>query len=73
MEPQLAAREWLTGEFSVADILMSDVLRLVDRFDGLAKHPACKAYVERAKARPAFQKVHADQLAFYAAADQSRS
>lgn len=73
MEPQLAARDWLTGEFSVADILMSDVLRLVDRFDGLAKHPACKAYVERAKARPAFQKAHADQLAFFAAADKARS
>jgi len=26
--------------FSVADILMADVLRLVDRFDGLEKHPA---------------------------------
>jgi hypothetical protein len=36
MEPVLAEREWLAGTFSVADILMADVLRLVDRFDGLA-------------------------------------
>jgi glutathione S-transferase len=69
MEPILAAREWLAGEFSVADILMADVLRLVDRFDGLAKFPACHAYVARATARPAFVKAHADQMAHFAAAD----
>lgn len=69
METVLAAREWLAGTFSVADILMSDVLRLVDRFDGLADFPACKAYVTRATARPAFKKAHADQMAHFAAAD----
>jgi glutathione S-transferase len=47
MEPVLAGREWLAGTFSVADILMADVLRLVDRFDGLAGHPACRDYVAR--------------------------
>jgi glutathione S-transferase len=70
LEPVLASREWLVGEFSVADILMSDVLRLVDRFDGLREHPACKAYVTRAIARPAFVKAHADQLAHFAAGDR---
>jgi glutathione S-transferase len=69
METVLNGREWLVGNFSVADILMSDVLRLVDRFDGLANYPACKAYVARATARPAFAKAHADQLAHFAAAD----
>lgn len=69
MEPVLLGREWLVGEFSVADILMADVLRLVDRFDGLAGYPACRAYVTRATARPAFIKAHADQLAHFAAAD----
>lgn len=69
MEAVLAAREWLAGTFSVADILMADVLRLVDRFDGLAQYPACRAYVARATARPAFVKAHADQLAHFAAAD----
>jgi len=72
MEPVLAKREWLVGSFSVADILMSDVLRFVDRFDGLAKFPACRAYVARATARPAFKKAHADQMAFFAAADAKR-
>lgn len=69
LEQVLAKREWLAGTFSVADILMADVLRLVDRFDGLAAHPACRAYVTRATARPAFVKAHADQLAHFAAAD----
>src|SRR6185312_653132 len=54
MEPVLAGREWLAGTFSVADILMADVLRLVDRFDGLAGYPACQDYVARATARPSF-------------------
>jgi glutathione S-transferase len=69
MEKVLAERIWLTGSFSVADILMSDVLRLVDRFDGLADFPACRAYVARATARPSFVKAHADQMAHFAAAD----
>ena len=69
MEPVLAGREWLAGSFSVADILMADVLRLVDRFDGLADYPACRDYVARATARPAFVKAHADQMAHFAAAD----
>jgi glutathione S-transferase len=69
MEPVLAGREWLAGTFSVADILMADVLRLVDRFDGLAKYPACRDYVARATARPSFVKAYADQMAHFAAAD----
>lgn len=69
LEPVLAGREWLAGSFSVADIVMADVLRLVDRFDGLAAHPACRDYVARATARPSFVKAHADQMAHFAAAD----
>lgn len=73
LEPVLANRDWLAGSFSAADILMSDVLRLVDRFDGLADHPACHAYVERAKARPGFAKAYADQMTHFAAGDRKRS
>ena len=69
LEPVLAARDWLAGPFSIADILMADVLRLVDRFDGLADFPACRAYVQRATARPAFVKAHADQMAHFAKGD----
>ncbi|MDR3500889.1 MAG: glutathione S-transferase family protein [Parvibaculum sp.] len=69
MEAVLAGREWLAGSFSVADILMADVLRLVARLDGLAAFPACRDYVARATARPSFVKAHADQLAHFAASD----
>jgi glutathione S-transferase len=69
METVLAGREWLAGSFSIADILMADVLRLVDRFNGLAEYTACRAYVSRAVSRPAFIKAHADQMAHFAAAD----
>lgn len=72
LEPVLAKREWLAGTFSIADILMSDALRLVNRFDRLSKHPACRDYVARATARPAFLKAHADPLAHFAAASASK-
>ncbi len=71
LEPVLAGREWLAGTFSIADIVMADVLRVVDRFDGLAGHPACRDYVARATSRPCFVKAHADQMAHFAAADQA--
>ena len=69
LEPVLAGREWLAGPFSVADILMADVLRLVDRFDGLAGCLACRNYIARATSRPSFVKAHADQMAHFAAAN----
>lgn len=69
LEPVLAERQWLAGTFSIADMLLADVLRLVDRFDGLEGRPACRDYVARATARPAFVKAHADQIAHFAAAD----
>jgi glutathione S-transferase len=69
METVLANRDWLAGSFSVADILMVDVLRLIDRFKGLDEAPNCKAYMERGVARPAFKKAYADQMAHFAKAD----
>lgn len=44
---------------------MADVLRLADRFNGLAEHPACRDYVARATARPSFVTAHADQMAHF--------
>ena len=73
METVLAQRHWLAGNFSIADITMADVLRLVDRFDGLAEYPACRAYVTRATERPAFTKALADQMAHFATADGARA
>lgn len=69
LETVLAKRDWLAGSFSIADILMVDVLRLIDRFKGLDEAPLCKAYVDRGMARPAFQKAYTDQMAHFAKAD----
>ncbi|MEQ8300212.1 MAG: glutathione S-transferase family protein [Hyphomonas sp.] len=70
MEAVLANREWLVaGRFTVADLLMADVLRQLNKFDGLASYPACHAYVARLTARPAFVKAHTDQMAHFAKAD----
>lgn len=73
MEQVLSNRDWLAGDFSVADIVMSDALRLVDRFNGLKKHPASREYIARATSRPAFLKAHKDQMNFYAVADEKRN
>lgn len=73
IEAVLAKREWLVETFSIADILMADVLRLVNRFDGLATYPACRAYVARATARPSFVKAYADQMAHFAAGDNLKN
>ncbi len=69
VETIVAGRAWLAGAFSIADIAMADVLRLVDRFEGLKDYPVCSDYVARAVARPAFAKAHADQMAHFARAD----
>lgn len=67
MERELGEREWLAGRFSIADIAMSDVLRVVAHFGGLlTAYPACRAYVARATARPAFVKALQDQRAHFA-------
>ena len=59
----------MADRFTVADLLMADVLRQVNKFDGLAAYPACHAFVARATSRPAFKKAYADQMAHFAAAD----
>ena len=68
----LAKREWLAaGRFTVADLLMADVLR-IPKVREAGDFPALRSYVDRVCARPAFQKAHEDQLAHFAKADQSR-
>ncbi|WP_434341093.1 glutathione S-transferase family protein [Motilimonas cestriensis] len=70
MEKTLAQKEWLAKSFSIADIAMADVLRLVHRFDGLEDYPRCREYVTRATSRPKFEKAYKDQLAHFEAADK---
>ncbi|MET0294791.1 MAG: glutathione S-transferase [Phenylobacterium sp.] len=73
MEQILGQREWLAaGRFTVADLLMADVLRipLVRAFGARA---ATEAYVARVTDRPAFKKARADQLRLFEAGDEARA
>jgi glutathione S-transferase len=70
MEVVLAGRAWLVADrFTVADLLMADVLRQVNKFDGLTAYPACRTYVARMTSRPAYLKAYDDQMAHFAAGD----
>jgi glutathione S-transferase len=73
LEQILSNREWLAaGRFSVADLLMADVLR-VPKVRAFGDRPATEAYVNRATQRPAFRKARADQIALFEAADGERA
>lgn len=73
IERVLSACQWLAANrFTVADLLMADVLR-VPLVRARGKRPATEAYVDRVTARTAFRKAHADQLAHFAAADIART
>ena len=72
LESGLAEREWLAaGRFTVADLLMADVLR-VRSIRSFGDRPATAAYIDRITARPAFLKAHAEQIAQFEAADAAR-
>jgi glutathione S-transferase len=73
LENVLGERDWLAaGRFTVADLLMADVLR-VSAVRAFGDRPATEAYVQRVTARPAFKKAHADQIAHFEAADAKRT
>ena len=73
MESKLSEQEWLAaGRFTVADLLMADVLR-VSKVRAFGDRPATEAYVTRVTDRPAFKKAHAEQMAHFEAADGKRA
>lgn len=57
----LSTREYLVGDaFSVADIIVGEVLYWAKRMMPFEHLPHAAKYVERLEARPAFKKAHAD-------------
>lgn len=65
MERIFRAQEWLAADrFTVADLLMADVLR-VEKIRAFGDRPATESYVTRITERPAFKKAHADQMAHF--------
>ena len=73
LESVLSEREWLAaGRFTVADLLMADVLR-VSLVRSFGERPATEAYITRITARAPFMKARADQIAHFEAGDRKRT
>jgi glutathione S-transferase len=52
----LGEKDYLEERFTVGDLMMADVLRILEGGDMLDEFPTLKAYKERCKARPAFRR-----------------
>ena len=62
LETALGRKEYLEGRFTVGDLMMADVLRILRHTELLDAYPTLKAFKERCEARPAFQRAMAAQL-----------
>jgi glutathione S-transferase len=65
---QLTRRDFLAGEFSIADIMMIAVLRGLRHTSIVSEIPFLREYRERCESRPAFQRALAAQRAPFARA-----
>ena len=63
LENALDGKDYLEGSFTVGDLMMCDVLRILDHTDMLANYPQLSAYKRRCETRPAFQRALKAQLA----------
>ena len=63
----LGDRDYLEGRFTVGDLMMTTVLRILRHTDLVAAEPRLKAYQERCEARPAFGRALSAQLAAFEA------
>lgn len=73
LQAALNGRDWLVGDhFTVADLLMADILRIPARNGLLDDLPELAAYAQRATARPAFLKALSDQMAHFRTADSQK-
>ncbi len=62
----LGDKQWLEGDrFTIGDLMMVTVLRLLRHTDLVAGFPNLDAYVKRGEARPAFCRALQDQLATF--------
>jgi glutathione S-transferase len=62
---RLSGRNWLEDRFTVGDLMMATVLRIVRHTDLVTSDPLLAPYLARCEARPAFQKALAEQLASF--------
>jgi glutathione S-transferase len=66
---RLDGRDWLEDRFTVGDLIMATVLRILRHTDLVTSDPVLGPYLARCEARPAFQKALAGQLASFKAVD----
>ena len=64
----LGDKDYLEGDFTVGDLMMSDVLRIIDSTGIIDEFPTLKAYKTRCESRPAFQRAMHDQMKDFAKA-----
>jgi glutathione S-transferase len=65
---RLGEREYLEGRFTVGDLMMASVLRILRHTDLVTAESRIGAYLRRCEARPAFQRAHRDHMEVFAAA-----
>lgn len=63
----LDGKDYLAGQFTVADIAMATVLREAGETDLVSSRPVLAAYLARCLARPAFERALDAQMAAFAA------
>jgi glutathione S-transferase len=61
----LGEREWLEDRFTIGDLMMITVFRLLRHTEIVQEFPNLAAYLERGQNRPAFQRALSDQLAAF--------
>lgn len=59
----LGGKDWLAGQFSIADIAMVTVLNNLRHTDLVAEYPALAAYKQRGEERPAYKRALEAQFA----------
>jgi glutathione S-transferase len=64
----LGEKDYLEGRFTVGDLMMADVLRIIDSTGIIDDYPTLKAYKHRCEARPAFQRAMKAQMEGFAQA-----
>jgi len=65
----LGDKDYLEDHFSIGDLVMTTVLRILRHTDLVDREPKLAAYLARCEARPAFQRALAAQMAVFEAAE----
>jgi len=62
----LGDKDYLEEAFSIGDLMMATVLRILRHTDLVTAEPTLNGYVERCTARPAFERAHRDHMQAFA-------